>query len=273
MTRKVLQAWAEDAAAFATELARIDPAWDSRTFPLAGGHAVLCGAGMYVNRVLAAGLERPLTDVEFDLLESASAMVGVPAAVEVTAASHPALIDRLVERGYVADGETIALRHALDTVDTLDTLASPTDTIVIQPANTDLLTIWQATSALGWGHVDEAARRASDAFARAAAVVDGDGLVLATDAIDGRPLGCASLTVNGDVATLGGMSTVPAERERGVQAALIQHRLRVATELGCEIATTSTRPESASYRNLARHGFEPWFTVTTMARSQAPNDR
>ena len=270
MMKQVLHAWAEDAAEFATELARIDPAWGSQTFPLAGGHVVLCGPGLYVNRVLGAGLERPMTDGELDLLESRSATVGVPAAVEVTAASHPALIDRLVERGYVADSETITLRCALDPI---EVLVPPPDTITIQSANTDLLATWQETSALGWGHVDEAARRASDAFARAAAVVDGDGLVLATDAIDGRPVGCASLTINGEVATLGGMSTMPAERERGVQAALIQHRLRVATELGCEIATASTQPDSASYRNLTRHGFEPWFTVTTMARSQTPSDR
>ena len=76
---------------------------------------------------------------------------------------------------------------------------------------------WQDVSALGWGHVIEAASGAADAFA-AALVVDGDGMVIAVDASDGRPLGCASVTLCDEVATLGGMSTIPAERGRGVQA-------------------------------------------------------
>jgi len=262
MMQRVMRAWAENAAAFATVLARIDPAWGSETFEVAGGHVVLCGPGMYVNRAIGIGGERALTDDEFDLLESRSAAVGVEAAVEVTPASHPELIERLVERGYAAGDETIVLRCRLDTA---DVFAPVSDSIVIRSANTELLAVWQNTSALGWGHRQPDARRASDAFARAAAVVDGDGLLLASDAEDGRPLGCASLTVNGDVATLGGMSTVPDERGRGVQAAMIEHRLQVAADLGCTIATTSTEPDGASYRNLTRHGFEPWFTVTTMA--------
>ena len=74
------------------------------------------------------------------------------------------------------------------------------------------------------------------------------------------------MTVSGRIATLGGMSTLPGERRRGVEAALIVHRLRKAAELGCEIATSSTEPDSNSERNLVRLGFERRFLVETYVR-------
>ena len=60
MMQRVLRAWGQNAAAFAVELARADPAWGSETFELAGGHVVLCGPGMYVNRAIGVGIERTL---------------------------------------------------------------------------------------------------------------------------------------------------------------------------------------------------------------------
>jgi GNAT superfamily N-acetyltransferase len=114
--------------------------------------------------------------------------------------------------------------------------------------------------------VTESARRAADAFATAAQVVDGDGMVIALDAADGRPLGCASMTLHEEVATLGGMSTIPAERGRGVQAALILHRLGVAKAAGCTIATSTTVVGGASERNVQRFGFRPIYVKQTWVR-------
>ncbi len=136
---------------------------------------------------------------------------------------------------------------------------------MVEPS-ADRLRAWQETSAAGWGHDTASARRASDAFAAAAAAVDGDGFVLARDAGNGRPLGCASLTMRGGVATLGGMSTIREERRRGVHAALIRHRLGLAAANDCVIATTTASPGGDSERNLRRNGFEPWFELTTLTR-------
>ena len=263
MQRRVLRTWADDAVAFADALADLDPSWGSETFGLAGGRVVLCGPGMYVNRAMAIGWDGPLSSADIDLLEARSAAVGVPASVEVTDATDRSVTRQLTERGFESSGETIALRRELTD---LDQLSSPGLPLVIESANEHLLDVWRATSASGWGHTTEPARHASDAFAGAAALVDGDNLVLARDASDGRPVGCASITIRNGVATLGGMSTLPAERGRGVQSALVGHRLRVARALGCQIATTSTAPGSTSERNLIRCGFEPWFTINTLTQ-------
>ena len=263
MSTDVLRTWARNASAFAEVLANQDPSWGSESFSLAGGRAVLCGAGMYVNHAIAVGLDGELSEANWRTFEERCEAVGVLPTFEVSPATAGGVRAQLASRGYEVDAARAALLCGLDRV---ESLPDPNPAFVIEPANGDLLPLWQATSTAGWGHHASAARKASDAFARAAAVVDGDNLVVARDVQDRRPVGCASMTVNGRIATLGGMSTLPGERRRGVQAALIVHRLRKAVELGCEIATSSTEPDSNSERNLVRLGFERRFLVETYVR-------
>ena len=263
IARGVLRTWAQDAAAFAGVLADQDPSWGSESFPLAGGRVVLCGAGMYVNHAIAVGFDGALSEGDWRMLEERCDAVGVVPAFEVSPATAAAVRVQLVARGYEIESSRAALFCRLDVI---DSLPAPNPEFVIEPANGDLLALWQTTSAAGWGHATSAARKASDAFARAAAVVDGDNLVVVRDSRDGHAVGCASMTASGRVATLGGMSTLPAERRRGVQAALIVHRLRTAVALGCEIATSSAEPDGDSERNLVCHGFDRRFLVETYIR-------
>ena len=65
----------------------------------------------------------------------------------------------------------------------------------------------------------------------------------------------AGMTIHGTVAVLGGAATLPAERGRGAQAALLRHRLRVARQAGCVLAVATAAHESPSARNLAKSGF------------------
>jgi GNAT superfamily N-acetyltransferase len=245
---------AAKAASLALVLAEQDPVWGSEAHPLAGGQLVLSGPGLYVNRGLALGLEAPVVPDELDFLEARSRAVGVRPAVEVTELSDPGTRDLLDGRGYAADNDG-AVTVLVRTTDDLPSDHDPAISIV--PVGQVALDQWIETSALGWGHLTEPAQRAASAYARAAYVIDGSGMVVARDSVDGRPLGCASLTVAGPIATLGGMSTIPTERGRGVQSALIRYRLAAARGRGCQIATSSARIGGASERNLIRHGFEP----------------
>lgn len=262
----VLRTWAAHETAFADVLARVQPEWGSTTFPLADGVAVLCGPGMYVNAAMAVGLRCDVSPLiisdEFDVFEARCAAVGVEPAVEMSPFTRSAVASAVAERGYVKQRVRTALRRRLDNV---DRSAAVDHTLIIEPGARQL-DVWQETSASGWGHDTPASRQVSDAYAQAAAEVDGDGFMLVRDATTGQPIACAGLTICDDVATLGGMSTVPTARRRGVQAALIQHRLRIAAEAGCTIATSTTTPSSDSARNLVRHGFETWFDIETLVR-------
>ncbi len=69
------------------------------------------------------------------------------------------------------------------------------------------------------------------------------------------PIAAAAMTIHGDVAVLGGASTLPAHRGRGAQSLLLRHRRRLAADAGCTLAVATARPESVSAANLSRAGF------------------
>jgi GNAT superfamily N-acetyltransferase len=71
----------------------------------------------------------------------------------------------------------------------------------------------------------------------------------------GTPIAAAAMTIHGDVAVLGGASTLPAHRGRGAQPRLLRHRLRVAAEAGCVLAVATASAGSVSAANLRRTGF------------------
>jgi hypothetical protein len=66
----------------------------------------------------------------------------------------------------------------------------------------------------------------------------------------------ASLSIQDEIALLGGMTTVPAVRRGGIQQALVAFRLANAAHLGCDLAISNAIPGSSSERNMVRAGFE-----------------
>jgi len=79
-------------------------------------------------------------------------------------------------------------------------------------------------------------------------------------ALDGaRPMAGAAMFVRGEGAWLGLSATIPSDRNRGAQTALLARRLRDAAKLGCAWASADTQPDTAalpnpSYRNMLRAG-------------------
>jgi GNAT superfamily N-acetyltransferase len=98
--------------------------------------------------------------------------------------------------------------------------------------------------------------------------------------LEGLPVGCAAMFVDGDTALFSFAGTLETHRGRGIQSALIARRMRDAAQLGCAWAVVETaedRPEkpAPSYRNLRRLGFEllylrpNWVKVLATPRPRA----
>jgi GNAT superfamily N-acetyltransferase len=77
--------------------------------------------------------------------------------------------------------------------------------------------------------------------------------------VDGHAAGIAVLFVHDDVADCFLSATLPEFRGRGVQTALIEHRLADGRAMGCTLATSQTVVHNASPRNMARRGFQPLY--------------
>lgn len=91
---------------------------------------------------------------------------------------------------------------------------------------------------------------------------------------DGVPSATGSLYMHGDYAYLGNAHTIPAHRERGLQKALIRHRLHVAAQLGCTRAASATyRFLGASFSNLQKCGFDEHYETRILRYEFDPQIR
>lgn len=252
---------ARHAAAHAESLRSIDPRWGSSWFELADGIVVLQGPGLYVNRALTLGLVGVVAAADVDELERAASAAGVPASVDVVPGTDTDLVALLTARAYAPSGEVSVMTRSID-----EPVVDSDPSIAVRPIAPDELSLWQEVSFAAWERTTPAARRASDVYAAAASATDGECLMLAFDAETERPLGCAGLIVRDGLASLGGMSTLPAERGRGVQRALVAERLRRASAAGCDLAMVTAVVGGPSERNLLRLGFQRQYVKTTWTR-------
>lgn len=76
----------------------------------------------------------------------------------------------------------------------------------------------------------------------------------------GRPVGGAVLHVNDGVASLSGGATISSMRGRGVQTALLNHRLVEAASHGCELVVSRCEVGTVSQRNMERVGLRTAYT-------------
>ncbi len=83
---------------------------------------------------------------------------------------------------------------------------------------------------------------------------------------DGQLAASAAFAVVGDVGYCFADSTLPAFRGRGLQLALIQHRLWLTAQAGAHYSVAETAAGSGSERNYRRAGFAPVFLRQTWVK-------
>ena len=198
------------------------------------------------NRVLCLGIEAPATDEQLD--EALDFLKGVQAYVTVAPEAEPQdLGERLEARGLPRDrGWTKFVRS---------TAAPPR-------ASTDLR-VERDQSGEAFG---EAALRGFDVpqfFGEWLSRLAGREGWQCFVAYDGdAPAAAGALFVTERVGWIGIGATVPEQRGKGGQSALLAARTEAASAAGCEGVVTETGEPvdgqpNGSYRNIVRAGFEP----------------
>src|SRR5918995_1502040 len=85
----------------------------------------------------------------------------------------------------------------------------------------------------------------------------------------GEVAGGASFRCFQGVAQMCGSATLPAHRRRGVQTALLHHRLAAAARAGCDVAVVTTQAGSKSQQNVERFGFGLLYVRAILTRGDA----
>jgi GNAT superfamily N-acetyltransferase len=246
----------------AAAVAAAEPDSGAEAWPLAGGCVVYTGLGMFVNGAKALGVFEPVADADLDRLEAYFVARGMATEIELCPWAEPGLIGRLAARGYALTSTRTYYARYLDVTDRVET--PPLDpATTVEEASEETLPLLLRLRRDGFESVDglaEISDRFTTAGARQAGAID----FIAR--LDGEPAGSAMLYVADGRALLGGMSTLPSFRGRGLQGALIRHRIARASELGCRLAVSTTVPANRSGLNLQRHGFGVAYTMANVQR-------
>lgn len=239
--------------------------------PIAGGLATWAGPDSPLNKVAGLGLNGPVDDDELAQLEATFDAFQTPVQIELSSLADLALAERLSGRGYALVGFEDVLVRPLSPDESWPEIEG----VGIRPSPDDELDRWLDVVVTGFAHPDDQGQAPPEDFPREALervigdTASAEGFCRYLARLDGEIAGGASLRHTDGIAQLCGASTLPAQRRRGVQTALLSARLADAARRGCELAVVTTLPGSRSQHNVQRRGFSLLYTRAVLRRPVA----
>ncbi len=278
LARRIEGALAADLVAFARARAGLDPASGAGHLAVAGGVAVW--TGQFGSRAQAVGLDGTVTDTELGRLyrflaaphrgDGRAEIELCPLGAEALAAA----LDRHPHRlhGFRNVYATAVPVPAPDTIGPAGRTIGPAG-LTIEAVVGERLAVWSRVLLDGFGYPPGERRDGVARWNDMMGTVPEATLLLAS--LHGEPVGASSVLVHelpdgGRVASLGGTTTLGPHRRRGVQRALLRHRLGLAAEAGCDLAVVTADPGSSSGRNARRAGFALAYTNVRVRLGDVP---
>jgi GNAT superfamily N-acetyltransferase len=253
LAKRLEGAEAFSCAQFAVVRKRLYPESTSEWMKCAGATVVFDGIDAPTTQTFGLGLFEELTPAGLDEIERFFLDRGAEVMHEVSPFAGTATLDLLCARGYRPFEISSVLYRAVEPPD-----ETHAHNIRVRIAGLDEAQLWSDINARGWTHEHPE----FEDFVRAAGVMlvarEGSPCFLAES--DGAPGAAGALIVHEGVALFGGAATVPELRRHGLQAALLNERMRYAAEHGCDLAMMVAEAGSNSQRNAERKGFRVAYT-------------
>jgi GNAT superfamily N-acetyltransferase len=208
----------------------------------------------YVNRIVGLGLDD--SDLVGQLLSWYD-----PAAPSPTIELPPTALSRsltrtLTQHGFTQSGVhatvAVAATAAVAVAATEAVAGDAGDVTVEQVTSPDDMAEFERVHLAGWGHRPRPEPANPNSAVRNWLTQPGWRLYLAR--CGGVPAGTAILYLTADVGYLASAATVPAWRGKGVQTALLRHRIAAAVAAGVDVVFGEAEYLSTSYRNMLRAG-------------------
>jgi len=226
---------------------------------IAGGCALFAGAGSGMTHALGIGMNGKLPDGEFDRLEAFFRDRGSPCLIDLCPMADLSVIEQITLRRYkVIEFNNLMLRPVGQASRPVQELP---ETITITPVTPE--------------RQDEWCRLIFQGFASSTEIPDSELSLMETlpylggdffAELDGVPVGGAAMAIHNGVAMLYGDATLPRARGKGVQQALIRHRVELAAQAGAEWVMACVVPGTGSHRNYERCGFNLVYMRVNLAR-------
>jgi len=237
-------------------LRRISPEMEPMALEVAGGFAIFAGAGSPLTQAVGLGMRGGMRADEMDRMEEFYGARDAAVSVDLCPLADSSVVDLLGERGYRVSQFNNVLVRVLPGAE----CAPARD---VRLAQADEEQVWAQTVGRGFLEKDELS---SDELQVGLTVWNMAG-ARAYFAFQGDVAAAAgAMATYGGLATMFADSTLAAFRGKGLQAALIQERLRAAVDAGCDLSSALTLPGSISQRNYERNGFRVAYTKATLVR-------
>jgi GNAT superfamily N-acetyltransferase len=232
---------------------RISPESGATWIECAGTYAVFEGVDSPITQSFGMGVFEPLTEIALDTIEQFFTSRGAVPMHEVSPLAGVATLDLLCARGYRPMEISSMLWRPV---------AMPPGRanrpVTVRVAEEHDVDLWARISARGWSSEHPELQEFLEGFGKVAFTTEHGVYFLAE--FDGEPGAAGTLCLHEGVALFGGASTVPEMRRRGLQAALLDARMRYAFEQGCDLAMMVAEAGSQSQRNAERQGFRIAYT-------------
>jgi GNAT superfamily N-acetyltransferase len=237
--------------------------FSSRLFPdsraerieCAGAYAVFDGVDSPLTQSFGLGIFENLSPAALDVIERFFFDRGAAVLHEVSPLAGVTTLDLLCARNYRPIEISNVLYRRVEN--------SPVEdhrNISVRVVGPEESRLWSSISARGWAHEHP---ELLDFLLQIGAIATGrEESLCFLGEIDGTPGAAGVLCIHDGVALFGGSATVPELRRRGLQAALLQERMRYAFDHGCDIAMMVAEAGSDSQRNAERKGFRIAYTRT-----------
>ncbi len=219
----------------------------------AGAFAVFDGAGSPVTQTFGLGLFEELSPAALDTIERFFLDRGAEVCHEVSPFAGVAALALLCERGYKPIEISNVMYRAVE-----KPVAEERGNVRARVIDPEEAQLWNQISARGWTHEHPELQDFVDQMGGITSARTESPCFLAD--LDGQPGAAGVLFIHEGVALFGGAATVPEMRRRGLQAALLEARMRYAFDHGCDLAMMVAEAGSNSQRNAERSGFRVAYT-------------
>ena len=254
LARRLERTEAMSNVAFVEARARLTPGGGAGWLERAGTYAMYDGAGSPCTQTFGLGMFAPVTVPGLAEFEEFYQSRGAEVHHEVSPLADGSVLQLLPGRGYRPIEFTSVMCRPM-----ADFGSDETRGITVRRPLPSEAELWARIAAAGWRDVPEVADLVFD-LGLVMAHTRGTACFLAEH--EGIPIAAGALSLRGDVALMGGASTIPEWRGRGAQTALLHARLAFGVAEGAELAMMCALPGSASQRNAERQGFRIAYTRT-----------
>jgi len=238
---------------FAEARARVFPESGSEWIAIGDAVAVFDGIDAPTTQSFGLGIFEPLTAGTLERVEQFFFDRNTATMHEMCPLAGVAALELLCERGYRPIEVSNVMYRGVERPAT----GHPAN-VHVRVVRPDEAQLWGKISARGWTHEHAELQEFVEQMGVISVARKDSPCFLAE--IDGKPGAAGAMCIHEGVALFAGAATVPELRRRGLQAALLQARMKHAFELGCDLAMMVAEAGSNSQRNAEREGFRVAYT-------------